>query len=80
MLIFDRQALAESSLSSSTARPGRVVLTRSDLGEREVSGVFSPDVLDTALGTLTQELQVQRLDLAGLSLIYLMTWRSAPAR
>ena len=47
-----------------------MVLTHSDLGEREVSGVFRLDMLDSALGTLTQELQVQRLDLAGLSLIY----------
>ena len=49
---------------------GRVVLANADLGEREVSGVFRLDMLDSALAILTQELQVQRVELAGLSLIY----------
>ncbi|PRA22483.1 FecR family protein [Pseudomonas poae] len=70
VLIFDRQPLAKVIEQLNHYRPGRVVLTHSDLGEREVSGVFRLDMLDTALATLTQELQVQRLDLAGLSLIY----------
>ncbi|MCP1465598.1 FecR family protein [Pseudomonas sp. S3E17] len=70
VLIFDRQPLAKVIEQLNRYRPGRVVLTHSDLGEREVSGVFRLDMLDSALGTLTQELQVQRLDLAGLSLIY----------
>jgi len=70
VLIFDRQPLAKVIEQLNHYRPGRVVLADSDLGEREVSGVFRLDMLDTALATLTQELQVQRLDLAGLSLIY----------
>ncbi|OCW18568.1 FecR family protein [Pseudomonas aylmerensis] len=70
VLIFDRQPLAKVIEQLNRYRPGRVVLTSADLGDREVSGVFRLDMLDTALGTLTQELQVQRLDLAGLSLIY----------
>ncbi|SFP85557.1 FecR family protein [Pseudomonas sp. NFPP28] len=70
VLIFDRQPLANVIEQLNRYRPGRVVLTDSALGEREVSGVFRLDMLDTALATLTQELQVQRLDLAGLSLIY----------
>ncbi|TFY84688.1 FecR family protein [Pseudomonas kairouanensis] len=70
VLIFDRQPLAKVIEQLNHYRPGRIVLTHSDLGEREVSGVFRLDMLDTALGTLAQELQVQRLDLAGLSLIY----------
>ncbi|MGF6095292.1 FecR family protein [Pseudomonas sp. 18175] len=70
VLIFDRQPLAKVIEQLNHYRPGRIVLAHSDLGEREVSGVFRLDMLDTALGTLTQELQVQRLDLAGLSLIY----------
>ncbi|MGA9705646.1 FecR family protein, partial [Pseudomonas sp.] len=70
VLIFDRQPLAKVVEQLNRYRPGRVVLTDADLGNREVSGVFRLDMLDTALGTLTQELQVQRLDLAGLSLIY----------
>ncbi len=70
VLIFDRQPLAKVIEQLNRYRPGRVVLTDAGLGEREVSGVFRLDMLDTALGTLTQELQVQRLDLAGLSLIY----------
>ena len=70
VLIFDRQPLAKVIEQLNQYRPGRVLLADSDLGEREVSGVFRLDMLDTALATLTQELQVQRLDLAGLSLIY----------
>lgn len=70
VLIFDRQPLAKVVEQLNRYRPGRVVVADSDLGNREVSGVFRLDMLDTALGTLTQELQVQRLDLAGLSLIY----------
>ena len=70
VLIFDRQPLAKVVEQLNHYRPGHVVLTDSSLGEREVSGVFRLDMLDTALATLTQELQVQRLDLAGLSLIY----------
>ncbi|OIN50444.1 FecR family protein [Pseudomonas costantinii] len=70
VLIFDRLPLAKVIEQLNRYRPGRVVLADSALGDREVSGVFRLDMLDTALGTLTQELQVQRLDLAGLSLIY----------
>ena len=70
VLIFDRQPLTKVIEQLNHYRPGRVVLTNPDLGVREVSGVFRLDMLDTALGTLTHELQVQRLDLAGLSLIY----------
>jgi len=70
VLIFDHQPLAKVIEQLNLYRPGRVVLTDSALGDREVSGVFRLDMLDTALGTLTQELQVQRFDLAGLSLIY----------
>ncbi|NWN61866.1 FecR domain-containing protein [Pseudomonas allii] len=70
VLIFDRQPLAKVIEQLNRYRPGRVVLADSALGDREVSGVFRLDMLDTAFDTLTQELQVQRLDLAGLSLIY----------
>lgn len=70
VLIFDRLPLAKVIEQLNRYRPGRVVLSNSALGDREVSGVFRLDMLDTALNTLTQELQVQRLDLAGLSLIY----------
>lgn len=70
VLIFDRLPLAQVVEQLNRYRPGRVVLTDTALGNREVSGVFRLDMLDTALDTLTHELQVQRLDLAGLSLIY----------
>ena len=70
VLIFDRQPLAKVIEQLNRYRPGRVVLANADLGEREVSGVFRLDMLDSALATLTQELQVQRVELAGLSLIY----------
>ena len=40
------------------------------LASRQVSGVFRLEMLDSALHTLTQELQVQRVELAGVSLVY----------
>jgi len=70
VLVFDRQPLAKVVEELNRYRPGRVVLTNAKLGKREVSAVVRLDMLDTALGTLTEELQVRRLDLAGVSLIY----------
>lgn len=70
VLIFDHQPLGTVIDQLNRYRPGRVVLTNAALASREVSGVFRLDLLDAALVTLTQELQVQRLDLAGVSFIY----------
>nr|WP_246883246.1 FecR domain-containing protein [Pseudomonas protegens] len=70
VLVFDRQPLGLVVERLNRYRPGRVVLTNSALAQRQVSGVFRLDMLDAALVTLTQELQVQRFDLAGVSLIY----------
>ncbi|OLF52112.1 FecR family protein [Pseudomonas chlororaphis] len=70
VLVFDRQPLALVVEQLNRYRPGRVVLADSTLAQRQVSGVFRLDMLDTALVTLTRELQVQHFDLAGVSLIY----------
>ncbi len=70
VLVFERQPLGLVVERLNRYRPGRVVLTSSALAQRQVSGVFRLDMLDAALVTLTQELQVQRFDLAGVSLIY----------
>ncbi|MGR4043229.1 FecR family protein [Pseudomonas sp. 910_21] len=70
VLVFDRQPLGVVVERLNRYRPGRVVLTDSALAQRQVSGVFRLDMLDAALVTLTQELQVRRFDLAGVSLIY----------
>jgi len=70
VLVFDRQPLGLVVERLNRYRPGRVVLTNSALAQRQVSGVFRLDMLDAALVTLTRELQVQRFDLAGVSLIY----------
>ncbi|MFC6298234.1 DUF4880 domain-containing protein [Pseudomonas sp. CCM 7893] len=70
VLVFDRLPLTKVIEQLNRYRPGRVVLTNADLADREVSGVFRLDMLDAALGTLTEELQVKRFDLAGVSLIY----------
>ncbi|WP_347902150.1 FecR family protein [Pseudomonas purpurea] len=70
VLIFDRLPLATVIEQLNRYRPGRVLLSSPELGTREVSGVFRLDMLDAALQTLTRELQVQRFDLAGVSLIY----------
>lgn len=70
VLVFDREPLAAVIERLNRYRPGRVVLTNEALGQRQVSGVFQLDMLDAALASLTQELQVRRFDLAGVSLIY----------
>ena len=70
VLVFDRQPLAVVVERLNRYRPGRVVLTNDALAQREVSGVFHLDMLDAALSSLTQELQLRRFDLAGVSLIY----------
>ena len=51
-------------------RPGQIILANPALASRQVSGVFRLEMLDSALHTLTQELQVQRVELAGVSLVY----------
>ncbi|MGC5701880.1 FecR domain-containing protein [Pseudomonas sp. NFXW11] len=70
VLVFDRQPLAVVVERLNRYRPGRVLLTSRELGQRQVSGVFRLDMLDAALVTLTRELGVERFDLAGVSLIY----------
>lgn len=70
VLVFDRQPLGVVVERLNRYRPGRVVLANRALAQRQVSAVFRLDMLDAALVTLTQELQVQRFDLAGVSLIY----------
>ncbi|WMI99210.1 FecR family protein [Pseudomonas chlororaphis subsp. aurantiaca] len=70
VLVFDRQPLALVIEQLNRYRPGRVVLGNEALAQRQVSGVFRLDMLDTALATLTRELQVRHFDLAGVSLIY----------
>lgn len=70
VLVFERQPLAQVIEQLNRYRSGRIVLGDSALGERQISGVFRLDMLDSAAATLSQELQVKHLDLAGLSLIY----------
>lgn len=70
LLVFDRVPLAQVVEELNRYRRGRILLTRAELGTRQVSGVFRLDSLDDALATLTAELQAQRTDLPLLSLIY----------
>ena len=51
-------------------RPGQIVLANPSLANRQVSGVFRLEMLDSALHTLTRELPVKRVAVAGLSLLY----------
>ncbi|WP_397377992.1 FecR family protein [Pseudomonas sp.] len=70
LLVFDRVPLAQVVEELNRYRRGRILLTRAELGTRQVSGVFRLDSLDDALATLTAELQAQRTDLPLLSLVY----------
>lgn len=70
VLVFDRQPLGYVIEQLNRYRSGQIVLANPALASRHVSGVFRLDMLDTALHTLTQELHVKRVELAGVSLIY----------
>jgi len=70
VLIFDRQPLGHVIEQLNRYRPGQIVLANRALADRQVSGVFRLEMLDSALHTLTQELHVKRVELAGVSLIY----------
>lgn len=70
VLVFDRQPLAHVIEQLNRYRPGQIVLANPALANRQVSGVFRLEMLDSALHTLTQELHVQRVELAGVSLVY----------
>ncbi|KMM81913.1 FecR family protein [Pseudomonas deceptionensis] len=70
MLVFDRQPLGQVVEQLNRYRPGQIVLANPALASRQVSGVFRLELLDSALQTLTRELHIQRIELAGISLMY----------
>ena len=70
VLIFDRQPLGQVIEQLNRYRPGQILLANPALASRQVSGVFRLEMLDSALQTLTRELHVKRVELAGVSLIY----------
>ncbi|MFP3516907.1 FecR family protein [Pseudomonas sp. SIMBA_077] len=70
VLVFDRQPLAYVIEQLNRYRSGQIVLANPALAQRQVSGVFRLEMLDNALQTLTQELQVKHVELASVSLIY----------
>ena len=70
VLIFDRQPLGQVIEQLNRYRPGQILLANPALAGRQVSGVFRLEMLDSALQTLTRELHVKRVELAGVSLIY----------
>lgn len=70
VLVFDRQPLDQVLEQLNRYRPGQVVLANPALASRQVSGVFRLEMLDGALHTLTRELHIKRVELAGVTLIY----------
>ncbi|HGM5581848.1 TPA: FecR domain-containing protein [Pseudomonas putida] len=70
VLVFERQPLAEVVARLNRYRPGRLMVVDSQLAQREVSGVFRLDQLAAVGGVLSDELQAQRVELPGLTLIY----------
>lgn len=70
LLVFDRQPLGQVIEQLNRYRPGYILIGSDAIAQREVSGVFRLDALDDALATLTREMQLQRRELMGVSLIY----------
>lgn len=69
-LIFDRAPLADVLAELNRYRRGKILLSRDDLADRQVSGVFDLDNLDGALGSITRELGLKTAQMPLLTVIY----------
>jgi transmembrane sensor len=69
-LIFDRAPLADVLTELNRYRRGKILLSRDDLLNRQVSGVFDLNNLDGALVSITRELGLKTAQMPLLTLIY----------
>lgn len=70
VLVFERQPLGEVVARLNQYRRGRIVVASAQLAQRQVSGVFRLDHLDSVPAVLGNELQASLVELAGLALLY----------
>lgn len=69
-LIFDRAPFADVLTELNRYRRGKILLSRDDLLDRQVSGVFDLNNLDGALTSITRELGLKTAQMPLLTLIY----------
>ncbi|WP_338659536.1 FecR family protein [Pectobacterium araliae] len=70
LLIFDQQPLAIVIARINQYRSGTIVIPRSALRQRQVSGIFSLNELDNALQTMATELGAKTVSLPGVTILY----------
>ncbi|MCO2831654.1 FecR family protein [Pseudomonas aeruginosa] len=69
-LVFDEQPLGEVVARLNRYRPGHLLVAPGALAQRRVSGVFRVADLEASLQSISDELGVRSLGLAGVTLLY----------
>ncbi|HCF1926994.1 TPA: DUF4880 domain-containing protein [Pseudomonas aeruginosa] len=70
LLVFDEQPLGEVVARLNRYRPGHLLVAPGALAQRRVSGVFRVADLEPSLQSISDELGVRSLGLAGVTLLY----------
>ncbi len=70
LLVFDEQPLGEVVARLNRYRPGHLLVAPGALAQRRVSGVFRVADLEASLQSISDELGVRSLGLAGVTLLY----------
>ncbi|MFG8564545.1 FecR domain-containing protein [Pseudomonas paraeruginosa] len=70
LLVFDDQPLGEVVARLNRYRPGHLLVAPGALAQRRVSGVFRVADLEASLQSISDELGVHSLSLAGVTLLY----------
>ncbi|MCO2360232.1 FecR family protein [Pseudomonas aeruginosa] len=70
LLVFDEQPLGEVVARLNRYRPGHLLVAPGALAQRRVSGVFRVADLEASLQSISDELGVRSLSLAGVTLLY----------
>ncbi|MGI0902782.1 FecR family protein, partial [Pseudomonas aeruginosa] len=70
LLVFDEQPLGEVVARLNHYRPGHLLVAPGALAQRRVSGVFRVADLEASLQSISDELGVRSLGLAGVTLLY----------
>ncbi|MCO2999907.1 FecR family protein [Pseudomonas aeruginosa] len=70
LLVFDEQPLGEVVARLNRYRPGHLLVAPGALAQRRVSGVFRVADLEASLQSISDELGMRSLGLAGVTLLY----------
>ncbi|MBN5455516.1 FecR family protein, partial [Pseudomonas aeruginosa] len=70
LLVFDEQPLGEVVARLNRYRPGHLLVAPGALAQRRVSGVFRVADLEASLQSISDELGMRSLSLAGVTLLY----------